>query len=463
MKKFRFFLFISIYFFTEIHFAARAEDKVNANLLKQSPLANYGFNGEISKSPNWSNTNFLDAVAKLNLGIIRYPGGSVANIWDWKTGQVLNQEVLYTKQNNKILNNKYTSEHDIEDLRLLVNKTGCDVIFILNMVTKNLEDQISMLETAQAMGIPVKWVELGNEFYLKENSGKHKFETPSDYGKTAEQWIDVIKSKFPTAKIAVIGSDEQDWNQDVLKNAAEADAITYHIYPFPKDIIDESGINFSKLYENVQVKLRSFNSPLKTIPVWVSEYNIHWAFLPNKTSIEKHKIQNYAFTWGQALASLLMTSEITSFSNNIEMIINHGLANWPNFAAINVYDKGNFRMQPNGIGMKVWLDAIKDMNYKQKISISSSFTHRQLKDYEIIAWKFSNSINSNLLFVNLTDSSIKINLSNLLEPKNYTALSISADKNMIINKENIGVKTQLKKITNEPFVLEKYSIVTIKN
>jgi len=435
-------------------YSANEVKAVGLSPARPTPL--YGFNGEISKSPNWSNAAFLDTVASLHFKAIRYPGGSVANQWDWKTGQAIAQRFLNTIPNKKVLNNNFTAGHDLKDLKQLVNKTGCDVIFLLNMITKDLNDQISMLKNAQALGIPVKWVELGNEFYLKENAGKQKFAMPADYGKTAEQWIDAIKTQFPTAKVAVIGSNQSNWNKDVLINAPSADAIVDHVYPFPANVLDESGINFSELYGDLQKKLNNFNLPKKMTPIWVTEYNIHWAFIPNKTPEEKNKIHNYAFTWSQALATILMTSEITSFSDNIKVVINHSLANWSNFAAVD--NKGTFRKLPNGIGMQAWLDASENKNTIQKISFIDD-NKEAVPDYNLFGWKFTGDNTNSILLVNLLPSSVPLDLSSITSVS-YKYTTLSSEKNKQIHSPDDFSKTS-GTIKANNLSLPPYSITTL--
>ena len=52
------------------------------------------------------------------------------------------------------------------------------------------------------MGLPVQFVELGNEFYLRNPKDYvTKFPTGADYGKMATSWIRAIRDKFPNVKI----------------------------------------------------------------------------------------------------------------------------------------------------------------------------------------------------------------------------------------------------------------------
>jgi hypothetical protein len=59
--------------------------------------------------------------------------------------------------------------------------TGATPMFDLNVMTAPLSDQIAMLRSAQQVDkLPVKYVELGNEFYLCDTDYVQAFPTAQD-------------------------------------------------------------------------------------------------------------------------------------------------------------------------------------------------------------------------------------------------------------------------------------------
>jgi alpha-L-arabinofuranosidase len=224
--------------------------------VKKLPL--YGFNGNNTRGPSWTNATFRDSVSSLLLKIIRYPGGTVSDWWDWQNGWFVNDPSLPQQYKNIPY-----SPTGLKELKLLVDQTGCDVVFTLNMVTKDLNNQIEMLKYAQSLGISIKWIELGNEFYLQNSMGLRKYKTVKGYAQACYQWINNIKSVFPKAKIAVIGgnrdwsSDVKEWNNQVLQYAPNADAITPHVYSKFFKVTDENGINFKNLSEEFSKQYES--------------------------------------------------------------------------------------------------------------------------------------------------------------------------------------------------------------
>ena len=51
----------------------------------------------------------------------------------------------------------------LKELKLIADETGCDISFTLNMITRDVNDGMNMLHYAENIGLPVKWIELGND------------------------------------------------------------------------------------------------------------------------------------------------------------------------------------------------------------------------------------------------------------------------------------------------------------
>lgn len=184
------------------------------------------------------NDAFVEAVNQLGIRTIRYPGGTIGNYWDWDRGWidsgvpdslmipwVVTQGLTRSQQ-------RYTPE----DLQTLVRRTGTVPVFMLNMLSKDLKHALRNLRKAKALGMPIKYVELGNELYFNLPLPNQKYPTPEIYGDSCQRWIAAIKAEFPAAQCAVVGSyltrhDRQiDWTRRVLRHCDNADAVTFHQY-----------------------------------------------------------------------------------------------------------------------------------------------------------------------------------------------------------------------------------------
>ncbi|MCS6990595.1 MAG: T9SS type A sorting domain-containing protein [Chitinophagales bacterium] len=197
-----------------------------------------GYNGQnmIRDSLGWSNPYLLNNLPKLRPKTIRYPGGGVANWWDWREGWFVNHPLLpssYASAQRK--------DNRLDKFKLALDATGATPIFVLNMISSTLSEQLAMLRHADSLGIPIKYVELGNEFYLDGGEDSvaimQVFPTAAVYAEVAAQWADSIHKYFPQAKVAVQGAYNRNnaprritWDETLFPLMRGQNAVSYHGY-----------------------------------------------------------------------------------------------------------------------------------------------------------------------------------------------------------------------------------------
>ncbi|ANQ52602.2 hypothetical protein MY04_5270 [Flammeovirga sp. MY04] len=185
-----------------------------------------------------TNKKLIESIKDLNIKSIRYPGGTIGNYWDWDKGWLdssIPDEVMIkwvVEQNLTKSKQRYT----VEDFCELVKTTNTEAIFMLNMLSKDLDHSIRNLKKARDLGVDIKYVELGNEIYFNLPLPMKVYPTPEVLGDTCKIWIDALKKEFPGVKCAVIGTNIErrerhiDWSNRVLSRCPNADAITFHKY-----------------------------------------------------------------------------------------------------------------------------------------------------------------------------------------------------------------------------------------
>ena len=171
------------------------------------------------------------ALRELAPGLLRFPGGTVANYWDWETGDFVcgrgGQYVLHGNGLRDCLlpsdyQNVSPPHHKLEHFKTELERTGARAVFVLNMITKRPDNDATIFEHAAAMlahaeeiGIPVRYIELGNEFYLCDGTRDASpdnvlaFPTVEDYAALAQTWTRELRARFPEARIAVVGADRR--------------------------------------------------------------------------------------------------------------------------------------------------------------------------------------------------------------------------------------------------------------
>lgn len=204
-----------------------------AETVRDLPPHYWGQNANLARFGDWRDERCTDVLKRLHAGHVRYPAGTLANYWDWKTGQFIEGLKLPYGLNNAMVN-PYT----LEDLNIMVERTGAVPVFVLNMLHSGLETQLEMLREAQRIGLPILYVELGNEFYLSKPDNIEKYPTPEDYAADANRWAAAIRREFPKVKLAALGAAVRSWDDERRKTWNERlfplleglDAAVIHVY-----------------------------------------------------------------------------------------------------------------------------------------------------------------------------------------------------------------------------------------
>ena len=239
---------------------------------------------QLGFNQNWSFMPDIDLynskkMAALKPGLIRYPGGTVAHSWDWRAGRMNNQ-------NN-------TLAHPLANVQYLYNQLSIDYIFVLDILNRTLEDQIEMLDSIQNLGIPIKYIELGNELYANDSVYIAAFPSGNNYAEKVNIWYPVLKNRYPNALIAALlfgrkvipnNSRMYNWNNQVVGNINEIDAYTYHIY------IGEN-TDFLTIKDNFD-EVRSMANTGNTA-LWITEYGNMHSTLETNYYDELSNLANY--------------------------------------------------------------------------------------------------------------------------------------------------------------------------
>ncbi|MBS9462580.1 hypothetical protein KIM67_09170 [Flagellimonas sp. 389] len=217
------------------------EKAAKANIGKWKPIQEnlLGANANlISFNDPWANKDLIGITRQTQIKTLRYPGGTIGNYWDWDIGAI-DRNVPDSLMIKWVVENNHTESPDrytIEGLAKMYQQTGIVPVFMLNMLSKDLEHSVRNLKKAESLGIPIKYIEMGNELYFNIPFPLLRYPTPESYGETCQTWIATLKKEFPKASFAVVGSymtrhpRQVDWNKRVLEKCTNADAIVLHMY-----------------------------------------------------------------------------------------------------------------------------------------------------------------------------------------------------------------------------------------
>jgi hypothetical protein len=275
---------------------------------------NFDYVGTSRYAP--ADPNFYSQLAALEPGTLRFPGGATANYFQWKVGIPVKPPTGSCVSSTTSGLFKFT----LSDLMKAYTGTGAPPVFDLNVMTSDLSCQMQMLQKAQQLGLPIDYVELGNEFYLGIDNYPTYFKTAADYGKAVASYVKAVHQDFPGALVAAVGSlpasssREKSWNTDVLNAAQKAgglpDAITLHVYPGYNKALTTGAL--PSLFTEPYSELTAISNVLGKLPVsrpvWFTEYNLH----PKHTANSNPAQTSYAEPLFVAEMDLLLVEHVTS-------------------------------------------------------------------------------------------------------------------------------------------------------
>jgi hypothetical protein len=228
----------------------------------------------------FSSPEVISAIKAFQGGTLRYPGGTIANYWQWQTGSV--DQPPSTSGGGKSEPGFVRSYgFTLVTLHQVLEESNAVPIFDLNVLTSNLPDQLQMLYRARSLGIPVRYVELGNEFYLSNSNYLSVFPTAASYAELVARWAPRVRAAFPGVEVAAVGSlpqttpRERTWNQALLSIAGPyIDAVTLHDYPVPPLRHPST----SEVLASAVLSWKKAQRVIATIParyhIWVTEFNL---------------------------------------------------------------------------------------------------------------------------------------------------------------------------------------------
>ncbi len=455
----------------------------------------FGFNNNALRVPSWQSPDFVRAVRLLNPSTIRFPGGTESNYWNWRGGGLIDAFRGEEKQGFTYSfspqDRNYTASK-LKDFRHGLELTNTKPIFVLNLSTSNLTSQLEMLRTAKNLGLPIQYIELGNELYLDVADNREHFPQPQDYAVEVIKWISAIEQEFPEAEIAVVGiipyldSPErfQKWNSSLLAKALpKADAIILHIYggyglsekesnlpTYPFFRLEDTDIILGEPFQRWQTVQ---NSPqFKLLPInkniWITEYNLfERIFFQNQG--KKPKVMG---SWAHGLYATTM-SLLFLEEPRVELICNHQLIGNFHFASILPTEQSfedpvtelplakPYSLSATGSALSLLGNAIEGMTQAIPINFANNQMTKGRNNFEyptLYGWMFTNGTEKNSLILNLADRQTEVKISFLPKSKVYYETISGSPRDLVTEP---GILQQTRGEIRQRIILPPYSVTKI--
>jgi Cellulose binding domain/Fibronectin type III domain len=208
------------------------------------PATAYGLNQAVWDA-QMNTAASVSMLSQAGVEMMRYPGGSYGDIYDWQT--------------NTAPGGYVAPGTGFDSFMSTVKSVGAQAILIANYGSGTPQEAADWVQYANiTKGYHDEYWEIGNEIYGNGYYGadwetdNHASKSPATYASNVLQYASAMKAVDPTIKIGAVltlpgnwpdsvvaSGDSMDWNQTVLSAAGSAiDFVIVHYYPSPDSAAD---------------------------------------------------------------------------------------------------------------------------------------------------------------------------------------------------------------------------------
>lgn len=182
----------------------------------------------------------LEALRKLKLPVLRWPGGCFVSSYHWQDGVGENRESTYDRTWRVEESNRFGTDEFMEFCR----KAGCEPYICTNAGTGTAEEMSDWVEYCNMESggrfanqriknhhekpYDVKYWSVGNENWSRWEIGA---KTSLEWGRLVEESAKMMKRVDPSIELSAAALPDVDWNINLLKRAGDfLDWISIHEY-----------------------------------------------------------------------------------------------------------------------------------------------------------------------------------------------------------------------------------------
>ncbi len=406
---------------------------VDESSLAPVNLKKYGVNGALLGSEfGYASDELVDIFNQTGMKFNRFPGGTIGNFYNWKSGNFSCYQEPDKKHKKRISNMnkrliKSKTTYNVDSFFKFVTKTDGDFAYVLNTICGSPKNNFDLIKHMKEKNVDLNYVEMGNETYSRNY--KWAYENAQSYLTSAQNNYSAIKHFYPDAKVGMVvspmsfvsrhppsenGIPNKRWPKnyrrydEVAANSTMADALIMHIYghaykhkskSFEVHTYKEHYLEFiNEFNDRFHLSLRYLSALGKGKPIWLTEWGV--------TDPSQRSFRSYSKSPYQALYLASALSTIT-LEKNIEIANYHIISSlW------NKSDHG-FEITPIGEVFKLFIDAAKNTDRVYNVSIGEGLDHRNEREYKqekgIKTLKFTSKQVNFLFVINEKDKDYVIN------------------------------------------------------
>ena len=216
-----------------------------------------GLNSPVTYDIPHEDAALAPAVKAIAPGLLRFPGGTVGNFFNWRTGQLDVPEAAgasgyrtFLRRMQPVTHRMHPDGITMEQWTEFAEAVGAEITLVVNLESATVDDQREWFESMAASGVVPTRIEMGNEFYLALLGDARSHARFPDWETTlaiTDEYTEAIRPYLPPgAKIGVqcaasrlfVGADpgtgrihdEWVWD-DSMAPEPWFDAVIVHPYP----------------------------------------------------------------------------------------------------------------------------------------------------------------------------------------------------------------------------------------
>jgi hypothetical protein len=206
----------------------------------------------------------------------RFPGGTIGNYYNYLTDTFFNNA---NTPNNLVTFAGNGYKFNYKGFKDQVVNTGATATLMFNVLTNTPSQSKDEYSNRLSSGLPIKWIEMGNEMYAQGNQTGNITGVAS-YISHTQQLSKELKSVNPNAKVAVCleknDFTDGEWNQTISKDQSYFDAATLHNYISMDSYFYDKYETYTmyKSYKTSMDRFMQYNSLFPTKPLLITEWGI---------------------------------------------------------------------------------------------------------------------------------------------------------------------------------------------